>query len=119
MLSRILFFEILFPHGSFIYSKEILLIFGVIVGATLGFGFPSILAFLADSTTAEERGRIAAFVIFTSYFLYLLIVNIIDGFFQRHLIVIILILIGLKSIGFFSFILDSISKAKSKAKACT
>ena len=100
----------------FFRSEEILLIFSFIVGATLGFGFPSILAFLADSTTAEERGRVAAFVIFTSFFLYLLTTRIIDawtggffsvyspesGFFSHYNPVgIILILIGLKSIGFF------------------
>ena len=115
----------------FFRSEEILLIFSFIVGATLGFGFPSILAFLADSTTAEERGRVAAFVIFTSFFLYLLTTRIIDawtggffsvyspesGFFSHYNPVgIILILIGLKSIGFFSFILDSLSRTISKPK---
>ena len=116
----------------FFRSQEILLVFSFIVGATLGFGFPSILAFLADSTTAEERGRVAAFVIFTSFFLYLLIVRIIDWWWtseffhippegsiwihQLNPIAIILILIGLKSIGFFSFIIDPLSRAKSKPK---
>jgi MFS family permease len=114
----------------FFQSEEILLVFSCLVGATLGFGFPSILSFLADSTTPEERGRVAAFVIFTSFFLYLLTVRIIDywayDFFhfvppgswlhQYIPIAIILMLMGLKSIGFFSFIIDPLSKAKSKPK---
>lgn len=45
------------------------LVLSVLLGFSLGFGFPSITSFLADSTEIEERGRVAGLVILTAFIL--------------------------------------------------
>ena len=47
------------------------LIFASLLGTSIGLGFPSCLAFLADSTSVEERGRVAGIAIFVVFFFIL------------------------------------------------
>lgn len=42
-------------------------IFGVLLGVSFGFGFPSSAAFLADSTLAQERAKVSGVVIFATF----------------------------------------------------
>ena len=75
------------------------------LGVSLGLGLPSSLAFLADSTIVEERGRIAGITILISFLLAFLAIAI-SGVFGGELIVIILSGIAIKLTSFLALILD-------------
>ncbi len=76
-----------------------------ILGLSLGLGLPSSLAFLADNTIVEERGRIAGITILTTFLLAFLAIAI-SGVFGSELIVIILGGIVIRSTSFFALLLD-------------
>jgi MFS family permease len=56
----------------------LLLIACVLLGLSLGFGLPKSMAFLADSSTIEERGRISGIVILETFIIAFLTIAIIE-----------------------------------------
>jgi MFS family permease len=99
----------------FFRGDEFLVIWGMIAGLSFGVGFPSCQAFLADSTTPEERGRVAGVVILVTFVL------VVFSLFLKPALAlesagILLLTIGIKSIGFLSFALDPIDRVENEAK---
>ena len=99
----------------FFRGDEFLIIFAILAGSSFGLGFPSCQAFIADSTTPEERGRVAGIVILVSFVL------VIFSFFMVSALAlestgILLLSILIKSIGFLSLALDPIKRPKGKPK---
>ncbi len=45
------------------------LVFAVLLGFSIGFGFPRCLTYFSDSTSMEERGRVGGIIIFLTYVL--------------------------------------------------
>ena len=77
----------------------------ILLGLSLGLGLPSSLAFLADFTAVEERGRTAGtsiLITFIMAFLAIAIANILHS----TLLVIVLLLIVVRSTSFLSFVLE-------------
>ena len=73
-------------------------------------------AFLADSTTPEERGRVAGLAILASFVLVILSFLVVLVL-RLESTGILLASVGIKSIGFLSFILDPIDKKENKARS--
>jgi MFS family permease len=99
----------------FFRGDEFLVIWGMMAGLSFGVGFPSCQAFLADSTTPEERGRVAGVVILVTFVL------VVFSLFLKPALAlesagILLLTIGIKSIGFLSFALDPIDRVENEAK---
>lgn len=99
----------------FFRGDQFFVIWGIMAGLSFGVGFPSCQAFLADSTSPEERGRVAGFVILITFVL------VVFSFLLKSVLGlestgILLLTIGIKSIGFLSFRLDPIDRAKNEAK---
>jgi MFS family permease len=99
----------------FFRGDEFCVIWGIIAGLSFGVGFPSCQAFLADSTVPEERGRVAGLVILVTFVL------VVFSFLLKPALGlesagILLLTIGIKSIGFLSFALDPIDRVKNQAK---
>ena len=99
----------------FFRGDEFLVIWGMIAGLSFGVGFPSCQAFLADSTAPEERGRVAGLVILVTFVL------VVFSFLLKPALGlesagILLLTIGIKSIGFLSFALDPIDRVENEAK---
>lgn len=91
----------------FFRGDEFLVIWGIIAGLTFGVGFPSCQAFLSDSTTPEERGRVAGLTILTTFILVAFSLLAISAL-SLDSTGILLLTILVKSIGFISFVLDPI-----------
>ena len=86
-----------------------------ILGLSLGLGLPSSLAFLADCTIVEERGRIAGTTILTSFLLAFLAIAI-SGIFGSELIALILGGIVIRSTSFLALILDKCERHKIESR---
>ncbi len=84
----------------------------VLLGISLGLGFPSCIAFLADSTTPEERGRVSGVTILATFLVVFPVVAIppLLGFGLTAVILLCLIRIA----GFAAFFLDPIKREKGK-----
>ena len=95
VLGAILFFQ------GIIFS----LLLSVLLGFSVGFGFPSVTAFLSDSTVSEERGRVSGLIVLITFILIFMGIAIIS-FLGSGIFGIILFCVILRSIGFFSLILD-------------
>jgi len=99
----------------FLNSNEFMVIWEVMAGLSFGVGFPSCQAFLADATAPDERGRVAGIVI-TVTFVLVIFSTILRSVLDLGLAGLLLLTIGLKSIGFLSFKLDPISRVEKEAK---
>ncbi len=99
----------------FLHGEEFLVLWGVGAGLTFGIGFPSCQAFFAESTTSEERGRVAGLMILASFVLvaFSFVLKQVLGLNPAGIL---LLLIGIKAIGFLSFALDPIERVQNKAK---
>jgi MFS family permease len=82
-----------------------LLFISVLAGVSFGLGFPYCLAFFAESTTVEERARVAGALIFTTFFSTILCILVSSGL-QCGIIEYLLILSFLRAISFFSLLID-------------
>lgn len=100
---------------SFSLSTIFFLFTTFMLGLSLGLGLPSSLAFLADCTIVEERGRIAGMTILTSFILAFLVIAI-SGIFGSELIVIILGGIALRSTSFLALVLDKCERPKIESR---
>ncbi len=101
---------ILFFHG-----KEYLVIWGTVAGLSFGFGFPSCQAYLAESTIPEERGRVAGLGILVTFIL-VIFAFLLKAVFILEATSLLLLLIGIRSLGFLSFLLDPIERVENEAK---
>jgi MFS family permease len=99
----------------FFRSDEFLIVYGILAGLSFGVGFPSCQAFLAESTTPEERGRVAGIAILATFVL-VVFSFLLKSFLELESIGILLLTIGVKSIGFLSFKLDPVDRAEKEAK---
>ncbi|MGD9131950.1 MAG: hypothetical protein PVH73_10330 [Candidatus Bathyarchaeota archaeon] len=91
------------------------LLFGTLLGISLGLGFPSGMALLADYTNVEERARITGIVILETFVMVALAI-IATSLLGLGLIGVILLCIILRSTSFFALILDSCDVKKGKEK---
>ena len=96
-------------------GDEFLVIWGAIAGLSFGIGFPSCLAYLAESTAPDERGRVAGIAVLVTFILLIFSMLLIDGLGLKSTGILLLTL-GIKSIGFLSFKLDSIGEVRKEAK---
>lgn len=103
-------FPILFFRGD-----EFFIVWGLIAGLTFGLGFPSCQAFLADSTKPEERGRVAGLAILAAFLIVILSI-LLKEVLGLGSTGIILLLTGIKSLGFLSLALDPIDRVEKEAK---
>ena len=91
-------------HGTIL-----LLLSSAFLGISFGLGFPSVFAYLSDSTAVEERGRVTGTVILVTFIL------VIFGLLATaSLVSYILLSIVLRAIGFFALALDSFDRIKGK-----
>jgi len=93
--------------GSILFFQGVVfsLFLSVLLGVSVGFGFPSVTAFLSDSTVSEERGRVSGLIVLITFILIFMGIAIIS-FLGSGFLGIILFCVILRSIGFFSLILD-------------
>lgn len=90
---------------AFAQGLMFFLILGVLAGISFGLGFPSSLAFLADSTGIEERARVSGALILITFISLILTIGVITTL-QLGLIAILLICIILRAISFFALLID-------------
>ncbi len=91
------------------------LLLGVLAGASFGLGFPSSLAFLADSTTVEERARVSGVAILVTFISIILAVGVLSML-HLELVEYLLISIILRAISCFALLLDPCERAVCKRK---
>ena len=91
------------------------LLVGVFAGVSFGLGFPSSLAFLADSTTVEERARVSGALILITFISIILAIGIISTL-QLGLIAYLLICIILRAISFFALLIDPCERVVYKER---
>lgn len=89
------------------------LLSSVLAGTSFGIGFPSCLAFLADSTTIEERARVSGAVMFSAYAALVLMLGIT---LQFGLIEALLLTAIFRAISFFALIIDPCERVPGKKK---
>jgi MFS family permease len=102
------------PIPFFSY-KELLPIWCAAAGLSLGIGFPSCLAFFAESAKAEERGRVGGVMILVT-FVFTIVASVLKDALALGAIGIVALLIALRSIGFISIALDPVHRIKKKVK---
>jgi MFS family permease len=98
-------------------GNEFLLIWGIIGGISIGLGFPSVQAYLANSTTPDERGRVSGIAIFVTFVFIIASFLLVRFFGEEAASKILFLTLVLRSIGFVSLKLDAVKKAKNKAKS--
>ncbi len=99
----------------FLRGDALLIVWGIVAGLTFGVGFPSCQAFLSDSTTPDERGRVAGLAILATFVLVafsLLLTPVL----ALDATGILLLTFAIKSIGFVSFALDPIERNEKTVK---
>jgi MFS family permease len=89
------------------HGDEFIIILGIVAGLTFGVGFPSCQAFLSDSTTPDERGRVAGLTVLITFILVAFLLLAISAL-SLNSIGILLLAILVRSTGFLSFGLDPI-----------
>ncbi len=97
---------------AFFQGVFFFVIVSILLGISLGLGLPSCLAFLADSTNPEERGRVSGIAILITFLLVVPVVAIPSMFGFGIITVIVLCL--LKGIGFFALFIDPIDREPVK-----
>lgn len=99
----------------FFRGYEFLVIWGVVGGISIGLGFPSCHAYLASSTTPDERGRVAGIAIFVTFVLIMVSFLLVRILGEEAIEILFLTLI-LRSIGFVSLKLDVVKRTENRAK---
>lgn len=87
------------------------LLLSALSGASFGIGFPSCLAFIADHTTVENRGRVSGIVMFSAYILIILLIPLL---LQLDVIQAILLSAGFRAISFIALVIDPCEPAPEK-----
>ncbi|MCW3998566.1 MAG: MFS transporter [Candidatus Bathyarchaeota archaeon] len=99
----------------FFRGDEFLIFFAILGGLAFGLGFTPSLAFFAESTTPDERGRVAGVMILVAFVLVVFSSVAIVAL-GLESITILSVFVGVKSIGFLSLLLDPVARSKNKAK---
>ena len=89
----------------FFQNEFYILIFGPLLGISLGFGFPYCSSLFVEYTTVENRGRVGGIIIFLTFFM-LSLARIVTDILGSSLIAIIAVLILLRSTSFLALIAD-------------
>lgn len=97
----------------FFRGESFLVIFAILAGTSFGLGFPTTQAFFADSTVPEERGRVAGLIVLVS-FIFVIFSIVPISVLGLESFEILLVILGIKALGFLAFILDPIDSIKSK-----
>ncbi|KON33486.1 MAG: hypothetical protein AC479_04370 [miscellaneous Crenarchaeota group-6 archaeon AD8-1] len=77
----------------------------ILLGLSLGFVLPSSMAFIADSTTVEERGRVSGITILETFVIAFLAIAIITIFGEGVLTIIIVVSL-IRLVSLFAFIMN-------------
>lgn len=88
----------------------------VLLGLSLGLGFPSCAALLADYTIVEERARIAGIIILET-FVMVFIAIIVANFLNMESLGVIALCIILRATSYFALFLDPCEREKGREKA--
>jgi MFS family permease len=88
----------------------------VLLGVSLGLGYPSFTALMADSTIVEERGRVSGFIILLSFVMVAFAV-IAVSLFDLGLVGIVLLSVFLRATSYFALILDSCDREQGQGKS--
>lgn len=96
----------------FFQGEASILLFGPLLGISLGFGFPSSLSLYAENTEVKNRCRIGGITLLET-FIMLTFAILINEILEGGLIGSIIILIILKSIAIFSLILYEFNKSNN------
>jgi MFS family permease len=95
---------------------EFSLLSSVLIGISFGLGFPSCVAFLAESTTVEERGRVSGVVILIT-FVMMFAAILFSSLLNLGLVEIVLLSVIIKSISFLALIIDPCERSAAKKKS--
>ena len=96
-------------------SGTLFLLSSVLLGISLGLGYPYFTSFLADCTVIEERARISGLVILAT-FLFVIFAVAIVSVFSLGLIEVVLVSILLRSTNYVALALDPYQKMEGKEK---
>jgi MFS family permease len=99
-----------------IFSGTMFLVSSVLLGISLGLGYPSFTSFLADNTVVEERARVSGLIILATFMLVIFAVGIVEVL-GLGLVGVVLVSIVLRSANYFALILDPCRKPEGKDKS--
>lgn len=88
---------------TFFQELPFFLILSVLSGISFGIGFPSCLAFVADSTTVENRARVSGITMFSTYVLMILLIAL---SLQLELIQAVIVISIFRALSFIALIID-------------
>ncbi len=94
-------------------GEALSILLGMLLGISLGLGFPSCTAFLSDATRTWERARVSGLVILETFFMVFFSIIVIS-FFRIGLLGIILLSVVLRSTSFLALILDPVERKEEK-----
>lgn len=97
----------------FVQDYTLFQIFSILSGISFGFGFSSCVAFIADATNIEERGRISGLVILFTYGIAIFIFSLSFAF-QLTLTESIIIALVLRASSFLALVLDPFERIEGK-----
>jgi MFS family permease len=91
------------------------LLSSMLLGLSLCLGFPSLTAFLAESTVVEERARVSGIVILITFFL--VVFGVVATTISSYLLVVVLMGVLLRSSSYLALVLDPYKKEQVKQKS--
>lgn len=100
-----------------LFANTILVLFSsLLLGLSLGLGYPSFTAYLADNTVMEERARVSGIVIFVTFVLVISGVVVVTEF-GPTLLSVILVGVFLRAASYGALFLDPCERVKGKEKS--
>jgi MFS family permease len=106
----------LLSNISLIFTQELGIVYfyviSAVLGISIGLGFPSCLAFLADSTTVGERARVTGIAFFVILVIAMLSYVIAEA--SNFGIGLLILLSALKGTSLFAFVSDDCERKKSE-----
>lgn len=109
-----IFFGVLITASFAVFEgPTFFLLLSVLAGSSFGIGFPSCLAFIADSTAVEERARVSGAAILATFIALILMRGILS---PLGLIEALFITAIFRAISFFALLIDPIERTLAKKK---
>jgi len=109
-----IFFGVLIPLSFAVFEGPmVFLLLSALAGTSFGIGFPSCLAFIADSTAIEERARVSGAAMLIAFVVLILMIGITS---QLGLIEALFLIVILRAISFFALLIDPCERAMGKKK---
>jgi MFS family permease len=99
-----------------VFSGWAFLLSSILLGISLGLGYPYFASFLADCTVIEERARISGLAILTT-FLFVIFAVAVVSVFSLGLIEVVLVTILLRSTNYIALAIDPYQKVAGKEKS--